>query len=208
MAASSSRGAAMRSRRTWPAGLSAAGVIALGCAAPAHAASHLDVFVVPDARSVRPTQVLGFTIAVRNSHPARPQRVVLEDALPAGGDLSWAVDRESGIGGCAVSGPVGSQRLSCPPTTLAAGRSLSVHVFSHTWASTSPTVTDTVTVAGDRGRRASATASVTVGYPSCRGAQPDPSREEVFDDEFDGTGIDTSKWTVGSLPFAGLNGST
>jgi beta-glucanase (GH16 family) len=133
---------------------------------------------------------------------------VLDDALPAGGDLSWAVDSQTGVSGCIITGQVGSQRLSCPPASLAAGRSFSLHIYSHTWDSTSPTVTETVTVLSEHHRAATATGRVTVGYPSCQDSQPDASRQIEFDDEFAGDSIDTNKWNVGSLPFSGLNGST
>jgi hypothetical protein len=82
----------------------AACLLALACAAPAQAAH--DVTVVPDAAAIRPTQLLGFTISVRS-----PRRAALASDLPAGGDLSWGLDDQDGIAGCAVSGPVGRQRL-------------------------------------------------------------------------------------------------
>ena len=84
----------------------AAGLLAWAAPAQAH-----QVSVVPDAATIRPTQLLGFTISVRGPH-----RAALASDLPAGGDLSWAVDHQTGIAGCAVSGPVGSQRLACPPS--------------------------------------------------------------------------------------------
>jgi beta-glucanase (GH16 family) len=63
----------------------------------------------------------------------------------------------------------------------------------------------TVTVrAGHHG----ASGRAAVVHPSCLGAQADSTRQLLFDDEFSGDAIDTSKWTVGSLPFGGLNGST
>lgn len=39
-------------------------------------------------------------------------------------------------------------------------------------------------------------------------SKPDPTRQLLFDDEFNGNSIDTSKWNVGVLPFAGEDGST
>jgi hypothetical protein len=48
---------------------------------------------------------------------------------------------------------------------------------------------------------------VTLASSDCR-ASRDTRRTLAFDDEFSSDLSDTSKWTVGSLPFGGLNGST
>jgi beta-glucanase (GH16 family) len=168
----------------------------------------VELSIVPDAASVQPTQVIGYTITVTGSRPGPGGEVLLEDNLPTGGDLSWAVDDQSGISSCGVSGPVGAQLLSCPPVQLAVGQSYSLHIFSHTWDSTSPTVTDRVTVLGSGLRVASASAAINVEPASCLSSPADPSRQLLFDDEFNDSAIDTSKWNVGVLPFPGYDGST
>lgn len=208
-----------RLRRTWliaVAAACAAGIAAgLAYATPAHATSSraaggtgLTVSVRPDSASAQPTQVIGYTITVTDPPGAPRQQALLEDSLPAGGDLSWAADSQSGISGCAVTGPAGSQELSCPAARLAAGTSFSVHVFSHTWDSTSPVVTDRATVLGTGFRTASATGAISVGTASCLNDKPDPSRDLLFDDEFTGGSIDAGNWNAGVLPFAGYDGST
>lgn len=164
------------------------------------------VSIVPDAASVQPTQVIGYTITVTNPKPGQPQDVTLTDSLPAGGDLSWAVNNETGISNCGVTGALGSQVLSCPSAQLATGSSYRLHVFSHTWHSTSPAVTDTVAITSGH-RSSTASASIAVTPASCRNSNPDPSRQLLFQDEFSGSSIDTSKWNVGVLPFAGYDGS-
>ena len=213
-----------RPRRTWLAclgGACAVGLVAAGptLLAPAvasiHGAGHggypgddgggVSVKIVPDATSVQPTQVIGYTITVTNARPG-PADVKLDDSLPAGGDLSWAIDDQTGISNCTVTGGVGDQALSCPSGQLAPNASYRLHIFSHTWDSTSPAVTDTVT-AVTSSYRDTASATVDVTPASCRNSRPDPSRQLLFDDEFDGSSIDTSKWNAGVLPFPGYDGS-
>ena len=210
-----------RLRRNWLvylAGACAVGIAAgVGCTVPALATTGgttaggghgIRVSIVPDAVSVQPTTIIGYTITGTNPGPGQAEEGLIEDSLPAGGDLSWAVDDESGISNCAVNGPVGEQSLACPPVQLAAGGSYRLHVWSHTWDSTSPTVTDRVTVIGSGFRVSSASATISVAEDSCRNAPPDPSSQLLFDDEFTGNAIDTSKWNAGVLPFAGYDGST
>jgi uncharacterized repeat protein (TIGR01451 family) len=207
-----------RPSRTWLACLGGACAVSMVAGftvlstAPAPAATQdghvADVSIVPDAASVQPTQVIGYTITVTNSRPGPAADVTLQDDLPAGGDLSWAVDNQSGISNCAVTGQVGTQVLSCPPAQLATNQSYSLHIFSHTWDSTSPTVTDTVMVFGSGYRSAAASAAISVALPSCLSQPVDSSRQLLFDDEFNGNSIDTSKWNVGVLPFPGYDGST
>ena len=214
-----------RPRRAWLACLGAACAVCLvgsgstglvRSIAATHGAGHggylagggsIQVSVVPDARSVRPTQVLGYTITVTNSKPGPAQDVTLEDNLPAGGDLSWAVNDQAGISNCSVTGAVGNQALSCPSVQLAMDGSYRLHIFSHTWDSTSPTVTETAAAIANGHRSAAASATITVTPASCLNSKPDPSRQLLFDDEFTGNSIDTSKWNVGVLPFPGYDGS-
>jgi hypothetical protein len=75
-----------------------------------------------------------------------------------------------------------------------------VHIFSHSWSSTSPDVTVTVSVLDSHHRSVSASGSVTVGRPSCLGSSPGSSRELLFDDEFNGVWppeIDVAEWFGG-----------
>lgn len=127
----------------------------------------------------------------------------------------WAVDDQTGISNCTVTGPVGRQVLSCPTVRMSAGESYKLHIFSHTWDSTSPKVTDAVEVltshsatGGDDYPVSTARATVAVTSSSCARSAPDKTRQLLFDDEFNGSSIATSKWNVGVLPFAGYDGST
>lgn len=215
-----------RPQRAWLASLGAACAVGLvgsgstmlvhGVAGIGHAgrSGHLSgdgagigLSIVPDAASVQPTQVIGYTITVTNQKPGGAQDVTLQDSLPAGGDLSWAVNNQAGISDCTVTGSVGNQVLSCPPAQLATGGSYRLHVFSHTWHSTSATVTDTVAATADGHRGATASTTIAVTPAACQDSKPDPSRQLLFADEFSGGSIDTSKWNVGVLPFGGYDGS-
>jgi beta-glucanase (GH16 family) len=165
--------------------------------------------IIADHRVNRQYQDIGFTVSVANHTKKAVDGVRLSDRLPAGGNLSWALDKQSGVGGCVLSGAVGAQRLACPSTSLEAGQSYAVHLYSHTTSSTERNVSNVATVNAPEGGGVTRSASLSVvAQPDCRTATPDPSRAMEFDDEFDGSTIDTSKWNVGSLPFAGLNGST
>ena len=73
----------------------------------------------PDAVSVVAGNDLGFKVTVSNPTTSTAQSVTLADTLPEGGNLSWAVDAQSGIAGCAAAGVVGrstspARRSTCP----------------------------------------------------------------------------------------------
>jgi uncharacterized repeat protein (TIGR01451 family) len=162
-----------------------------------------------DAAQVVAGQNIGFKITVSNGAPFTAQDVKLADDLPAGGNLSWVVDAQSGIAGCAAHGAVGAQSLSCPTVSLAAGASYTLHLLSHTSSSTAATIAHKVAVTTSNLGANTATDAVAVGAANrCQGSAPDTSRTLAFDDEFNGDSVDTTKWTTGTLPFGGVGGST
>jgi uncharacterized repeat protein (TIGR01451 family) len=168
----------------------------------------LTVASVPDAPSVTSGQDIGFKVTVSNPASFAAENVMLTDHLPAGNDLSWVVDGQSGISGCAARGPVGAQTVACPANEVAGGGSYWIHVMSHTSPSTDATVTNTASVTSPNGGEGTAAGTVAVAASSCKGTAPDTSRTLAFDDEFDGNTVDSTKWTRDSLPFAGYQGST
>ncbi|MGR6973856.1 family 16 glycosylhydrolase [Streptomyces cynarae] len=168
----------------------------------------LRVSVTADAASVPQYKDIGFTVSVTNSGRQQVRQAELADLLPAGGNLSWGLDRQQGITGCSLTGQVGAQRISCPRADLRPGDGYTLHVLSHTTSATASHVTDTATVTA-AGGRAFGQAAVAVTAPKdCRSTPVDTGRSLAFDDEFNGPAIDTAKWNVGSLPFGGYKGST
>ncbi|WP_329136425.1 glycoside hydrolase family 16 protein [Streptomyces sp. NBC_01476] len=164
--------------------------------------------LTPGSTKVTQYQDIGLTVSVANSGRGKLRQVALADRLPAGGNLSWGLDKQTGIGGCTLQGAVGAQRISCPHTDLAPGAGYWLHLLSHTTSATAPRVENTATVSTSRGT-VSRTVALSVGVPSsCRDSPVDASRTLAFDDEFDSGAIDTAKWNVGTLPFGGYKGST
>lgn len=191
------------------AALAAAPMATAAARAAAHPArGRVVLTAAADPATVARYQDVGFTLTVANPTGKALDGVRLTDLLPAGGDLSWAVSDQRGVAGCRAAGAVGEQRLACPAVSLPAHGSYTLRVYSHTSAATSPAITDTAEVAAAGGARAARTATATVAAAAdCRQQAPDPSRDLLFDDEFDGPSVDTSKWTNGTLPFSGLDGS-
>lgn len=190
--------------------VAAGGAVASSVPAQADAESgphDVTVAAVADHDSVNQYQDIGFTLTISNNTSAT-KVATLGDELPAGGNLSWAVDAQSGAT-CTTSGPVGAQRLVCPQVELPGHGTYRVHVYSHTTSSTDAQVTDTATVTLGNGTRGASSAVVRVSPgASCRATPADTSRTLAFDDEFSGGSIDTAKWNVGVLPFGGYRGST
>lgn len=167
------------------------------------------IAVQPDASAIGAFDDVGFTVTVENTGPQQARSVTVESLLPAAGNLSWALDAQDGINGCALDGPVYEQRLACPAVDLDKGGSFTVHLVSHTTQSTDDVVILTASVAAtDKGR---ATASGTVLHGTmadgCRATPVDTSRTVIFDDEFDEPDVDLTKWTRDELPWPGQSGS-
>ena len=99
-----------------------------------------------DDPSVDAGDPIGFTITVSNQGQGEAQGVALTDNLPAGGDLDWSIESQTGISGCTIAGAVGSQSIACPTVTLAGGASYSVHIVSDTSRNSADSVTNTASV--------------------------------------------------------------
>lgn len=177
---------------------------------PTHPGAPSDVrlTVTADNASVPQYQDIGFTVSITNSGRHTGRQVTLTDRLPAGGNLSWGLDKTAGASGCTLQGAVGAQRISCPPTDLAPGGDFALHVHSHTTSSTAARIRNTATATASHGS-VSGEAALSVTAPAgCRSTAVDPGRTLAFDDEFNSGTIDTAKWNVGTLPFGGYKGST
>jgi uncharacterized repeat protein (TIGR01451 family) len=99
-----------------------------------------------DDPSVEAGDPIGFSITVSNEGGSDATGVALTDNLPAGGDLDWSIESQTGISGCTISGAVGSQSIDCPTVTLAAGASYSIHIVSDTTPASADTVHNVASV--------------------------------------------------------------
>ncbi len=125
-----------------------------------------------DQVSPAPGSPIGFTISVFNNANGPASGVTLNDLLPAGTGVNWAISPAySGLGSCSITGAVGSQILACPIGAMSAQASTSVHVAS---ASSSVGVyTNAATVsAADQQVLAVATINVTKPTPTYKSLTP------------------------------------
>jgi uncharacterized repeat protein (TIGR01451 family)/LPXTG-motif cell wall-anchored protein len=115
---------------------------------------------------------IGFDITVSNPGAVAATGTTVTDNLPAkaggagDGDLDWSIP-DPGFTGCAISGAVGSQVLTCNLGTVAGGASVGpIHVQSATTPIDCGVVSNTATVGTTNGTGGNSnTASVTVQCP-------------------------------------------
>jgi uncharacterized repeat protein (TIGR01451 family) len=106
---------------------------------------------VADDPTVDAGDPIGFTITVSNVGGIEATGVALTDALPAGGDLDWSIENQTGISGCSIAGAVGSQSIDCPTVSLAGGASYAIHIVSATSNASADTVPNTASVTSTNG---------------------------------------------------------
>ena len=106
--------------------------------------------------------VIGFDITVTNTGSVPALGVHVTDNLPAGADLNWTLD--PAFTGCAITGAVGAQVLSCDLGTVAGGASVGpIHVSATTTPADCGVVSNKATVTTSNGTgHDSDLASVTV----------------------------------------------
>ena len=148
-----------------------------------------------DQVSPAPGSPIGFTINVFNNANGPATGVALNDLLPAGTGVNWAISPAyAGIGTCSITGAVGSQILACSIGAMSANTSTSVHVAS---ASSSVGVyTNAATVAAsDQQVLAVATINEQLLVPTFKSLAPSQAIQQ-------GTGPITVSGTIS----AGANG--
>jgi uncharacterized repeat protein (TIGR01451 family) len=123
----------------------------------------IQIVKTADAAKVNVGSPIGFTLTVYNDGAGNAHGVKLSDPLPATPGLDWQQPDKQGsgwAGSCAVSGPVGSQVLTCggstgktvPGGTTQTASAFTVHVTSNTTGATggdcpgSGTISNTGTV--------------------------------------------------------------
>jgi uncharacterized repeat protein (TIGR01451 family) len=116
-----------------------------------------------DNTTVSAGEQIGFTITASNSDvqgAGTAHDVVLNDPLPAGGDVDWSI--AAGPQNCSITGGVGSQTLHCSAVDLGPGESESVHVVSDTSSESCATYPNVATATASNHATLTADASTTV----------------------------------------------
>jgi uncharacterized repeat protein (TIGR01451 family) len=111
-----------------------------------------DVTVVktPDGGDVNAGSLATFTIVVSNIGPGIARNVTLTDNLPGG--IDWSEDSTS----CSITGPVGTEVLSCNFGDMASGGNATVNVSGLTDAQDCGNIPNTATVGSTNERAAQA----------------------------------------------------
>ena len=128
---------------------------------------------------------IGFTVTVSNgiSASSTATGVSVNDPLPGGAGANWAITSSTGAGSsCTITGPGGSQILSCSLGDLTAGTSASVSVMSGANSTPAPAAqlyVNTAEVTSSSGSPIYSSATVTVN--------PGDATEQLSEN-FSGTG--------------------
>jgi uncharacterized repeat protein (TIGR01451 family) len=142
---------------------------AMGSASITCQTPNLSVTKTADVPSVNAGDPIGFTINVSNSAAegtGTAKNVTLSDPLPAGTASDWVISPAySGPGSCSITGPSGSQLLSCSFGDLAADNSVSVHVSSSTSFAACSTYDNTATASAGNEPDLQASASIACTSP-------------------------------------------
>ena len=131
----------------------------------------LSITKTADAPAVSAGQPIGFTVTVASSGQTAALGVTLNDPLPGGTGLNWAISPDyTGPGTCSVTGTPPSQTLACSFGDMAPGASASVHLSSATSSDTAGTFPNTATARARNHPEVSGTASINVSGPQVAGA--------------------------------------
>jgi uncharacterized repeat protein (TIGR01451 family) len=121
-----------------------------------------------DAASVSAGSDIGFSLTWGNSTGGAATDVVVTDNLPGTAGLNWSISGSTGTGStCVITGPSGSQVLTCPVGTIPGNTAVSgtVHVVSDTTSASCAVINNTGTITSGNDGSAEASASVTVLCP-------------------------------------------
>jgi uncharacterized repeat protein (TIGR01451 family) len=122
---------------------------------------------VADAATVSAGSNIGFTITVTNNGPGVANNATLNDPLPAGSGVDWAISPAyAGPGTCSITGSPPTETLTCAFGNLADDASASVHVQSATTAASCGEYPNTATADADNFDPVQASASTTVQCPN------------------------------------------
>lgn len=112
---------------------------------------------------------IGFTVTITNpgtsANTGTATGVSVNDPLPAGTGVSWSINSQSGTA-CHINGSAPTQTLVCSIATFAPGSTYTVHVTSHTAATSCTQYPNQVSVtAGNQVGTLTASASTSVACP-------------------------------------------
>ena len=125
--------------------------------------------ITKDANPVGPVNAgesIGFDVIVHNNGTQTTLGVSVNDPLPAG--IDWTLGTVTGGASCQITGPVGTEVLTCTKASLAADASFTVHVSGPTDAADCGTVSNTASVATTNDGTDSDGASVVVNCPDIK----------------------------------------
>jgi uncharacterized repeat protein (TIGR01451 family) len=132
----------------------------------------LAITKVADDASVNAGDAIGFTVNATNAGPGTAAQAVIEDPLPTGKGVSWAISPAyTGPGACVVGGTSADPVLVCELGDLAAGADVTVHVTSATTDASCAVYDNTATLLADNAPSVTASASATVA--NCAGVLPE-----------------------------------
>jgi len=130
------------------------------CTGSGGSAPSLAIAKTADAATVSSGSQIGFTVTVSNNGTGDATGVSVNDVLPAGTNISWAIGSGSGW---SIAGSPPNQTLTYGPATLAAGASVSAHVVSATTSQSCGTYNNTASFnSTNGGSGSSSTASIAV----------------------------------------------
>src|SRR5439155_1393494 len=118
-----------------------------------------------DATPVNSGTPVGFTVTVGNGRPGTATGVTVNDPLPSIAGITWTIQSQSGSA-CSISGPAGSQTLSCSLGDMASGASYSIHITSPATGATSGSLPNTATASSTNGGSVHHLATIVVNGPS------------------------------------------
>jgi uncharacterized repeat protein (TIGR01451 family)/LPXTG-motif cell wall-anchored protein len=124
---------------------------------------NLSITKTADNASVNSGDQIGFTIVTHNAGPGLAKQVVVNDPLPTGTGISWSIASQSPANSCSIGGnPVA---LSCGPTDMASGATITVHIVSGTTGAQCKVYTNVASAQGSNAPKVTAQDSTNVLCP-------------------------------------------
>jgi uncharacterized repeat protein (TIGR01451 family) len=124
----------------------------------------LTILKTADATPVNVGTTIGFDVTVGNGGPGTADAVTVDDPLPSGTGITWAIDVQDGTA-CHLSTVSGTQDLSCALGDMTADSSYNVHITSGTTADSGGTYPNTATASSTNAPTQQSSATIVVHDP-------------------------------------------